>query len=63
MVIFSGLLIQKILRVQKFEIVVLLRGVVQIVRGVLRLGIIVRRRAAIFRQTDIGVASGPIYRP
>lgn len=51
-----SLRLQKVLRIQQFEILVLLRRIVQIVCGVLRLGVIIGRGAAIFRELDVGVA-------
>ena len=51
-----SLRLQKVLRIQQFEILVLLRRIVQIVCGVFRLGIVVGRSAPIFSKPDIGVA-------
>ena len=51
-----SLRLQKVLRIQQFEILVLLRRIVQIVCGVLRQGVIIGRGAAIFRELDVGVA-------
>ena len=52
-----SLRLQKVLRIQQFEILVLLWRIVQIVCGVFRLGVIIGRGAAIFRELDVGAVS------